>query len=146
MIVKPIQAIEIGSLRQLFLDLDQDANFTPHSFGSAEADRLRNYVGRDLYRVVEAADANLVAYGMLRGWDEGFPVPSLGIAVRVAYRGRGIGRFLLEELHALAKDAGALQVRLRVNPNNLPAISLYARFCYKAVGEERGQMVMLCDL
>ncbi len=144
--MKPIQATEAVALRKLFSELDNDPNFTPHSFGWEEADRLRNYIGKDLYRVVETSDANLVAYGMLRGWDEGFTVPSLGIGVCAQYRGRGIGSFLLGELHDLARDARASKVRLRVHPQNAAAIALYARFGYKEAGEERGQLVMLCDL
>lgn len=143
LIVKPLQAVGAGPLQELFSHLDGDPNFTPHPFGSSEVELLRRYVGKDLYRVVETSDGALIGYGMLRGWDQGYSIPSLGIAVRPGFRGRGVATFLMTELHRLAKLAGAAKVRLRVHPDNSVAISLYASQGYVVVGQEREQLVMV---
>ncbi len=63
--------------------------FHPHPLTAVEAARPCAYDGRDLYYAAVTGDA-VVAYGLLRGWDEGYAVPSLGIAVHPAARGLGL--------------------------------------------------------
>jgi acetyltransferase-like isoleucine patch superfamily enzyme len=41
---------------------------------------------------------------MLRGWDEGCEVPSLGIAVRTSAQGRGLGRLMMAHLQPQLHD------------------------------------------
>jgi hypothetical protein len=83
---------------------------------------------------------------MLRGWDEGYPVPSLGIAVRTSDHGRGLGRTMMEHLHVEARRRGATVVRLRVHPDNTKARRLYESLGYAYAGKDRDELVMLVDL
>ena len=83
---------------------------------------------------------------MLRGWDEGYDVPSLGIAVRVDHYRHGHGRVMMTALHATAWSRGAGAVRLRVAPANQNARRLYDSLGYQDVGQERGERLMLLDL
>jgi ribosomal-protein-alanine N-acetyltransferase len=78
-----------------------------------------------------AACGPVVGYGILRGWTEGFVVPSLGIAVHPAYRGHGIARRLMVHLHDIAARRGAERVRLKVYHHNTPAIRLYQSLGYE---------------
>ena len=48
------------------------------------------------------------------------------IAVLPEFRGRGIGRAILEEIAALARDEGCCKVTLEVREDNRPARALYA--------------------
>jgi ribosomal protein S18 acetylase RimI-like enzyme len=50
--------------------------------------------------------SRIVGYGMLRGWDEGYSVPSLGILVRAEACGQGIGKLLMEHLHLAPASGG----------------------------------------
>ena len=83
---------------------------------------------------------------MLRGWDEGFSIPSLGVAVRRDRVRQGHGRRMMLALHDDARKRGADLVRLRVNPDNHPALSLYQSLGYRSEGFERGELVMHLDL
>lgn len=86
---------------------------------------------RDEYLVVQAGrQGPIIAYGMLRGWGEGFTVPSLGIAVDQQWRGLGLGRRLVEQLHAIAFRRGAPAVRLKVYQSNAAAVALYRSLGY----------------
>jgi ribosomal protein S18 acetylase RimI-like enzyme len=96
--------------------------------------------------ILGRADGEVVAFGMLRGWQEGFDVPSLGIAIRRDREGRGYGRALMSALEGLARERGATQIRLRVHPDNVRARRLYDGRGYRAVGIERGETLMLLDL
>jgi ribosomal protein S18 acetylase RimI-like enzyme len=104
--------------------------FHPHPLTAAEAERLCGYGGRDVYAVLRDGD-EVVAYGMLRGWDEGFDVPSLGLAAHPDARGRGGARLLAERLHEEARARGATSVRLTVYPDNAPARRLYEQLGYE---------------
>ncbi len=55
----------------------------------------------------------------------------VSIAVSRDYRGRGIGRKLLEELERRLKNKGAKDFKLEVRISNRIAISLYTKLGYK---------------
>lgn len=103
--------------------------FHPHPLTADHAAGLARSEGRDLYYVAAAGDA-VSAYGLLRGWDEGYEVPSLGIAIHPALRGRGLARPFMHFLHAAARLRGAPRVRLKVYADNGTALALYRSLGY----------------
>ena len=120
------------ALARFFADLaaaGDDAFFHPHESDVASLRAIADQPGKDLYVVfVEGEDVR--AYGLLRGWHEGYAVPSLGIAVHPAARGTGLGRLVMEYLEAMARHRGAPAIRLRVHEDNARAIALYERRGY----------------
>jgi ribosomal protein S18 acetylase RimI-like enzyme len=132
------------ALAELFSDIDETF-FRPHQFTEQQASEIANHVGRDIYAILLDGERP-VAYGMLRGWDEGYETPSLGIAVRSDSQGRGLGRLMMTHLHAEAARHGAKRVRLRVHPDNYRARRLYETLWYEYAGEDRGELVMLVAL
>ena len=88
----------------------------------------------------------IVAYGLLRGWAEGFAVPSLGIAVHPAHRGRGIARSLMHHLHDVAAGRGAERVRLKVYRHNTAALRLYESLGYEFRPHSPTELVGLLTL
>jgi ribosomal protein S18 acetylase RimI-like enzyme len=139
-----IQPGDADALADLFATIDA-THFQPHPLTAEEAARLVAYRGQDVYAVV-TADGELVAYGMLRGWDEGFSVPSLGVAVDPDHQGLGYGRMMMQWLADQARLRGAERIRLRVHAENLAARRLYESLGYVDGGEERGQMLMTLEL
>lgn len=117
------------NLYEFFEKIKEDVNFHPHPFTAEYANFICNYSGRDVY-VMAAEKESILCYGMLRGWDDGFEVPSLGIVVSPEYRGRGIGKMMMTHLHEEASMRGAKKIRLKVYPNNQRAISLYKSLGY----------------
>jgi len=124
----------VGMLEALVAAGD-GASFHPHPFDCATLAGVaaRSVAGGsgDEYHVAVASDGTVVAYGLLRGWSEGFEVPSLGVAVHPAARGRGIARMMMAHLHAVARRRGAARVRLKVYRDNLPAVALYRGLGYR---------------
>ena len=99
--------------------------FHPHPFTAAAVAALAEPGQPDEYHVLTAGrEGPVVAYGMLRGWDEGFTVPRLRFAVDGQWRGLGVGRRLVTHLHAIASARGAASVRLEVARTNLAALAL----------------------
>lgn len=105
------------------------ARFRPHGFDDENARRVTGHAGADLYAGAFNG-SRMIAYGMLRGWNEGHTVPSLGIYVHRDFRGRGAGRWMLERLHASAAELGATSVRLTVDRDNRGAVRLYEAIGY----------------
>lgn len=56
------------------------------------------------------------------------------IAIRLEYRGRGIGRWLLLETMKRGADMGARRFTLEVRESNVKAINLYKETGYSVVG------------
>src|SRR5450759_1679008 len=135
-----VEPADEAVLCDLFADID-DTFFRPHPFTVDEAKVISCHQGRDAYTIL-VEEGRAVAYGMLRGWDEGYSVPSLGIAVRTSASGRGLGRSMMAHLHAEAARRGATVVRLRVHPENVRARLLYESLGYAYAGEDRGELVM----
>jgi putative acetyltransferase len=65
-------------------------------------------------------------------------VADLGVMVAAEYRGRGIGRLLLAQAVAWAREAGVRKLELHVFPWNEPAIRLYESFGFEREGVRRG--------
>ena len=73
----------------------------------------------------------VIGYGMLRGWDEGYEVPFLGVAISPRKRGKGAGKLLIRFLHDVARNKKAQIIRLKVYKNNEVAIKMYKSLGYK---------------
>ena len=56
------------------------------------------------------------------------------IAVDAPFRGKGIGKALMETMHQRAKEKGATQSFLEVRVSNASAIALYKKFGYESYG------------
>lgn len=115
-----------------------DGMFHPHPFDAATAARICRLAAdgttaSDEYHAM-IEDDRIVAYGMLRGWAEGYAVPSLGIAVLPECRRRGLAQRLMDHLHRIAADRGATAVRLKVYRSNASAIRLYESHGYRLSG------------
>ena len=143
-----MEAVRLGpgereALAALFAQIAADPAsewFHPHPFTAEEAARVCAYAGRDVYLALRDGGA-LVAYGMLRGWDAGYEIPSLGIYVAERARGTGAARRMMEALHAAARERGAPAIRLKVYGHNARARGLYESMGYAFAGEEAGQHV-----
>ena len=64
-------------------------------------------------------------------------VADLGLMIAAAHRRRGIGRALLEQAVAWAREAGVLKLELHVFPWNEPALRLYEAFGFEREGLRR---------
>jgi ribosomal protein S18 acetylase RimI-like enzyme len=123
----------------LFLrDLEDNGDaqfFSPHPTSDAAIDALVRRADKDLYCLL-VEGKRVLGYGLLRGWDEGYEIPSLGIAIHPSARGSGLGKLVMHFLHASASRRGARKIRLRVRKSNRRAIELYEDLGY--VLEEEG--------
>lgn len=142
--IEPIGPRNLAALARFLsiIDAAGDASFfRPHGSSAAELDALCADYVRDLYYATMLGD-DILAYGLLRGWDEGYKVPSLGIAVAPGYRGVGLGGAMMAFLHSAAQMRGAEFVRLRVHRDNALAIALYRTRGYRFDNAYEGELMV----
>lgn len=119
-----------NSIEYFFEKNIQDENFFhPHelSYQGILEEVTINYKN---YYVFFMDEDNILGYGMLRGWQEGYEIPSLGIIIDIDHRGMGISKVLMDHLESMAQINGAKKIRLTVYKENQKAISLYNKLGY----------------
>jgi ribosomal protein S18 acetylase RimI-like enzyme len=115
--------------QELYGDSVTSAVFHPHVFTAEQAVKIAHYSGLDYYAAM-FIDDRMVGYGLLRGWDEGYKIPSLGVVVSASYRGLGLGRLMINYLHSVARLRGVKTIMLKVYKSNEAAAQLYRRMGY----------------
>ena len=116
-------------LADFFDEIGRNAFFHPHEFTKEKAHEISNYTGKDCYYIV-LKNEWIVGYGMLRGWDEGYEIPSLGIIIGEKEQGHGLGRKFMQFLHEQVIEHGVHKVRLTVYKENKIAKGLYESLGY----------------
>jgi ribosomal protein S18 acetylase RimI-like enzyme len=164
--VEPPSAPDALAFREL-ADADEDAladffvrndvpavtaTFDPFPMTAASAATLLSKRRQDRYYGAFAGPGEIVALSMLRGWDEGFVVPSFGIAVDASRHGRGLGTRMTAWTVEQARALGAPSVRLTVYDDNPGAQHIYERLGFAeqerrpAAEGRRASTVMRLDL
>lgn len=127
-IVKPSPGL-FPEIKAFFALINTEKNkqlFSPHPFDEKYAKLLSEYSGKDEYYFLRK-DGKILGYGMLRGWDEGYETPSLGICVLPTEQGHGLGDRLMDHLITTAHRRRANRIILKVKKVNANAISLYRK-------------------
>jgi ribosomal protein S18 acetylase RimI-like enzyme len=125
--IKKIEPENLEDLMKFFEtnNLPEITNFFhPFPLNSATAHDIAHKKHRDGYYLARL-NGNPVGFAMLRGWDEGYQTPSLGLFVTREQQGRGFGRQMVEFCILEAKRLGCPGIRLSVYESNASAVSLY---------------------
>ncbi len=142
---------DTAELADLFEELSADAEtvsfFHPHPLTRHHAVWLCGPSGprRDRYYLARR-EGKAVGYSMLRGWEEGYEVPSFGGCVRPAARGTGVGHALLAHAVEEARRFGAGRLRLSVYRSNARAVRLYAKFGFVFEEKNARELIGWLDL
>ncbi len=110
-------------------------HFHPFPLIAETAHQIAHGDRRDRYYVA-TEEGRIRAMCMLRGWDEGYEVPSYGVLVDHRYRGHGLGRRMTEFSIAEARRCGAPSLRLSVYASNTGALALYASLDFAETGRQ----------
>ena len=99
--------------------------FHPFPLDAASARSIAEHAGRDRYYLAESAEGRILGLSMLRGWDEGYEIPSHGMLVDAEHRGNGLGARLVEHAVEQARTLGSRVVRAKVAADNEPSLRAY---------------------
>lgn len=100
---------------------------------------------KDRYFALFVGD-RIAGYGMLRGWDEGYKVPSFGVCVHPHLQNAGVGHALTAYGIAESRRAGAEKVRLTVYKRNERAAHLYRKYGFVFTDKDEHSLVGVLDL
>lgn len=109
--------------------------FHPFPLTAETAHQIACVVHRDLYYIA-VQEKEILGMCMLRGWDEGFDVPSFGIMVYRKFQGLGLGHRLVEFAISEARRLGCPSIRLSVYASNMHAIGIFTSFGFTEVTRE----------
>ena len=135
-------------LGRFFQDLKADGcekYFHPHPLNIRLAFTVCIRRTKDLFFIAQEKE-RIAAYGMLRGWEEGYDIPSLGIAVHPDFRGQGVATGFIRFLHSEAAKNKAQTVRLTVHESNTAAAALYEKIGYKFTGLYGDKLIGFCGV
>jgi [ribosomal protein S18]-alanine N-acetyltransferase len=133
LVVRPLTKDQSQALHEFFkvvIDSGIDKVFHPHPFNLQAAVKACNEEVDDVYCSV-VLNRLIVGYGMLRGYSEGYEIPSLGLCIHPDYMNLKLGQLLMAYLHSQAKLRGSTKIRLKVYKSNIQAIRLYDKLGYQ---------------
>lgn len=144
----PVDVRWVEKLAQFFDDIvlnNEEAYFHPHPLNLETAKEIARYNGKDLY-FLQVKDDEITGYGMLRGWDDGYSIPSLGIVIHPNFRRQGLAKEFMEFLHTKAEEKGAKKIMLKVYENNFNALRIYQNLGYCFSNKVKDQLVGYLEL
>ncbi len=122
--VEPFDFAALASFLERNNTIEVKRYFSPFPLDAGTARKICQEDHRDLF-FVAIHEEQIIGLSMLRGWDDGFDVPSFGILIDRSYTGLGLGRRMTEFTLREAKEAASERVRLTVYATNVRAVELY---------------------
>lgn len=147
--IRRLVSDDARALSEFFAAVNADADtvrlFHPHPFTSEQAARVCDSRRRDRYFAAWDGDA-VVGYSMLRGWEEGYDVPSFGVCVHPRRRGAGLGGELTRHAVEQCRALGVPALRLTVYKENGRAAQLYRTLGFELRELDETRLVGLLSL
>ncbi len=154
--IRPVQEADYEGLAALFRDNNRPEitrYFRPFPLtaNSAYQITLTKHLDRSYVAVL---DGQIVALCMLRGWDEGFATPSLGVLVDHRYIDTALEWKLVEFAIAEARRLGCARLRLTAEESNQRGLAIFqalgfreqSRMPYEIDGIPDEKIIMFRDL
>ena len=114
---------------------EQTRFFRPFPLTRAQAACLLRPESKDLFFALEE-NGEFAGFSMLRGFDEGYSIPSFGILIDERRQGKGLGRLLTEWTIQWGDQAGFEKIRLTVSAQNQKALGLYQQLGFRETGRD----------
>ena len=109
--------------------------FRPFGYDEASiADALARR-GQDIYTGL-FWDEQIVGFFMLRGWNEGYEVPSFGILIDERYRGYGLEMAALDTAKVICRLRNVTRLMIKMHPDNISAKGVARKTGFVQTGVE----------
>ena len=133
--IKELKSDQASTLSALILNAlkDYTKHFTPFSFEEDSIKKIINDAIIDKYFGIFIND-NLAGFYMLRGFDQGFEVPSYGVWISDKFYSLGLSKLTLQHAIAFCKVNGLKKIMLKVHSENIIAKNIYESFGFKQEG------------
>ena len=127
--IKELLSEQASTLSALILNAPEDYSkyFIPFSFEDYSIKKIINDAVNDKYFGIFIND-ELAGFYMLRGFDEGYEVPSYGVWISDKDSGLGLSKLTLQHAITFCKLNGIKKIMLKVHPDNTIAKNIYENF------------------
>ncbi|MDO9069263.1 MAG: GNAT family N-acetyltransferase [Deltaproteobacteria bacterium] len=132
----PENAEELSLLLQS-ADPGYSRYFIPFKFDRQTIAGILASARQDRYFAVFISE-ELAGFYMLRGFDQGYEVPSYGVWIVPAYSGMGLASFTLQHAFCFCRANSIKRLMLKVHPDNTMAKKIYERNGFKETGIDAG--------
>ena len=123
-------------------DLNKLINFTykQHSkyftpFNNDSLLKILKQVKLDKYFAIHYNN-KLIGFFMLRGFDEGYKIPSYGVWILPQYTNKGIAKLTLQYAVTFCKINNIPKLMLKVHPENNVAKDMYLKYGFVITGKD----------
>ena len=118
--IRPLESIDAPALSALISAQPPAYIRFFYAFGSDEAAlaELLASAKLDLYSGV-FWQGEIIGVFMLRGWDEGYDVPSFGVLIDDKYRGGAVMRLTLDAAKLICRLSGTKRLMAKIHPENV---------------------------
>jgi ribosomal-protein-alanine N-acetyltransferase len=146
---RKLQPIDAAELSKLINNDSKDYSqyFVAFEFDTATIERNLAKSENDLYFGVYWGE-ELTGFYMLRGFDEGFTIPSYGVYISSPFSGKGLAALTLNHAISTCKLLGLKKLRLKVHTENIIAFKQYIKFGFIETGfdEKINNIIMHRDI
>jgi RimJ/RimL family protein N-acetyltransferase len=108
-------------------------DFIPFSFDAETILSMLSSATQDQYWLIEVND-EVAGFIMLRGLDAGFDRPSLGVVIAERFAGKGVATSAVDWALNWCRSNDVREVMLKVAESNAPALRIYRRAGFVALG------------
>ena len=147
--IKPLDSNDSGLLSSMLNSLP--ANYTkyfiPFSFDKKSIENILANAVLDKYWGFFIKN-ELVGFFMLRGFDNGYEIPSYGVLISDRFCNKGLSKLSLQYSVSWCQLAGIKRIMLKVHPENEVAKSIYENFgfTYSGIDPKNCHLIYFKDL
>ena len=134
-IIKKIRIDSAAELTELLQSQPSDYSkyFIPFEYNFNTVKNILDKNKKDIFFGLFLND-KIIGFYMLRGFDEGFEVPSYGVWISKKFSGLGLAKLTLQHAISFCKINEIDELMLKVHPQNKVAKKIYENFCFKKAG------------
>lgn len=147
--IRELLISDLQSLIELWNKDPKDYNkyFIPFEMNYENFKGLLNKAEKDFYMGVFVKN-DIAGFFMLRGFDEGYQIPSYGVWISSKYANKGLAKLSLVYSISICRVLNIKKIMLKVHPDNKIALTMYKKFGFIETGidERIGHIIMHKDL
>lgn len=142
--IKRINTNQAKELSDLLLKSSKEysKHFIPFQFDLESVSTAIGKANKDMFYGIYV-EKKLIGFYMLRGFDEGFDIPSYGVWIAKDFSSKGISKLTLQHAISVCKVNSIKKLILKVHPDNIVAKNIYENFgfIYQGVDERIGHLI-----
>lgn len=109
--------------------------FIPFSFDEKNVESILQRAIKDKFYGIFVS-GSIVGFYMLRGFDEGYSIPSYGVWIAEEFSNMGLSTLTLQHAITFCKINSIKKIMLKVHPDNLAAKHIYEKFGFQQTGKD----------